>query len=214
MTCVSKLVEMHRKQKKSLILLERSSGLTVSNAVGLNVDNTNSMMGKNNSSSSQCTQRNRDIFVGGGPCHLVHIAASNGHDSLANIEDLHIDLYHSLEKSTKRKRLRLDLLEFCGHEYTKILKQGGCHSKGAFSKPWKVQWTQVILSKWRVRWPKIFKAARYIHKSYNRHCSAILPCINSTFQQLQQTVAVWGAYHSYGSWFYHTTGIVSGQQDH
>lgn len=47
----------------------------------------------------------------------MHIAASNGHDSFANIDNLHIDLYHSLEKSTKRKRLRLDCLEFCGHEY-------------------------------------------------------------------------------------------------
>ena len=49
----------------------------------------------------------------------MHIAASNGHDSFAkvigaSIEDLHIDL--------KRKGVLLEYMEFCGHEYSKILK--------------------------------------------------------------------------------------------
>ena len=57
----------------------------------------------------------------------MHIAASNGHDSFAkvigvNIEDLHIDLYYWFEKSTKRKGVLLEYMEFCGHEYSKILK--------------------------------------------------------------------------------------------
>ena len=57
----------------------------------------------------------------------MHIAASNGHDSFAkvigaNIEDLHIDLYYWFEKSTERKGVLLEYMEFCGHEYSKILK--------------------------------------------------------------------------------------------
>ena len=85
------------------------------------------MIGKNNSFLSWCRQRNPDIFVTGCPCHLVHIAASNGHDSFAkvigaNIEDLHIDLYYWFERSTKRKGVLLEYMELCGHEYAKILK--------------------------------------------------------------------------------------------
>ena len=85
------------------------------------------MIGKNNSFLSWCRQRNPDIFVNGCPCHLVHIAASNGHDSFAkvigaNIEDLHIDLYYRFERSTKRKGVLLEYMELCGHEYAKILK--------------------------------------------------------------------------------------------
>ena len=53
------------------------------NAVTLSVDNTNSMVGKNNSFASRCKQRNPDMFVSGCACHLVHIAASNGHDAFA-----------------------------------------------------------------------------------------------------------------------------------
>ena len=105
----------------------RADSIPWANAVSLSVDNTNSMIGKNNSFASWCRQRNPDIFVSGCPCHLVHIAASNGHDSFAkvigaNIEDLHIDLYYWFERSTKRKGVLLEYMELCGHEYAKILK--------------------------------------------------------------------------------------------
>ena len=105
----------------------RADSIPWANAVSLSVDNTNSMIGKNHSFASRCRQRNPDIFVSGCPCHLVHIAAGNGHDSFAkvigvNIEDLHIDLYYWFEKSTKRKGVLLGYMEFCGHEYSKILK--------------------------------------------------------------------------------------------
>ena len=105
----------------------RADSIPWANAVSLSVDNTNSMIGKNNSFASWCRQKNPDIFVSGCPCHLVHIAASNGHDSFAkvigaNIEDLHIDLYYWFERSTKRKGVLLEYMELCGHEYAKILK--------------------------------------------------------------------------------------------
>ena len=105
----------------------RADSIPWANVVSLGVDNTNSMIGKNNSFASWCRQRNPDIFVSGCPCHLVHIAASNGHDSFAkvigaNIEDLHIDLYYWFERSTKRKGVLLEYMELCGHEYAKILK--------------------------------------------------------------------------------------------
>ena len=100
----------------------RADSIPWANAVSLSVDNTNSIIGKNNSFASWCRQRNPDIFVSGCPCHLVHIAARNGHDSFVNIEDLHIDLYYWFERSTKRKGVLLEYMELCGHEYAKILK--------------------------------------------------------------------------------------------
>ena len=105
----------------------RADGIPWANAVSLSVDNTNSMIGKNNSFASWCRQRNPDIFVSGCPSHLVHIAARNGHDSFAkvigaNIEDLHIDLYYWFEISNKRKKVLLEYMELCGHEYVKISK--------------------------------------------------------------------------------------------
>ena len=91
----------------------RADSIPWANAVRLSVDNTNSIIGKNNSFASWCRQRNPDIFVSGCPCHLVHIPVSNGHDSFAkvigaNIEDLHIDFYYWFEKSTKRKGVLLE----------------------------------------------------------------------------------------------------------
>lgn len=129
MTCVT-TGRVASKAEEILILLRRSSGLVSIpwvNAVSLSVDNTNSMIGRNNAFASRCRQRNPDIFVSGFPCHVVHIAGSNGHDAFAkvigsNIEDLHIDLYNWFERSTKRKGILVEYMEFSGHEYAKILK--------------------------------------------------------------------------------------------
>lgn len=49
---------------------------------------------------------------------LVHSAKVIG----VNIEDLHTDLYHWFEKSTKRKGVLLEYMKFYRHEDTKILK--------------------------------------------------------------------------------------------
>ncbi|CAH3139911.1 unnamed protein product [Porites lobata] len=57
-------------------------------AVSVGVDNTNSMIGRKNSSASWCTQRNPYIFVSGFPCHLAHIAAGNGHDAFAKVTEV------------------------------------------------------------------------------------------------------------------------------
>jgi len=82
----------------------------------------------------------------------VHVATSKGHDSFAkvigaNIEDLYIDLYYWFEKSSKRKGVLLEYVEFCGHEYAKILKRVNkvaVIGKVCAVSTWKVQWTQVI----------------------------------------------------------------------
>lgn len=69
--------------------------------MSVGVDNTNSMVGRNNSFVSWCRRRNPYIFVSGFPCHLAHIAAGN--DAFARvtgekIEHLHKDLFYWFEK--------------------------------------------------------------------------------------------------------------------
>ena len=78
------------------------------NCVSLSVDNTNTMIGKNNSLASRFLEKNENTFIAGSPCHLGHIAASNAHDvfneSLAlNVEDVMFDLFYWFDKSAKRK---------------------------------------------------------------------------------------------------------------
>ena len=55
------------------------------NCVSLTVGNTNTMTGKNNSIASRFLERNKNVFIAGCPCHLVHIAVSNSHELSVNI---------------------------------------------------------------------------------------------------------------------------------
>ncbi len=97
-----------------------------SQAVSLSVDNTKSMIGAHNSFASRCKEQNPNIFVHGCPCHLAHIAASNANDAFTatsiNVEDLLIDLFYWFDKSTKRKGVLVDYMEFCNQEYGKIFE--------------------------------------------------------------------------------------------
>ena len=87
------------------------------------------MVGIHNSLASRCRTHNPEIFLSNYPCHLVHIAASHAHDAFStvagvNVEDLLIDLYYWFDKSTKRKGVLAEYMEFCNQEYAKILKHG------------------------------------------------------------------------------------------
>lgn len=88
------------------------------NAVSLSVDNTNSMIGRNNSIASRCKARNPDIFVAGCSCHLAGIAATEGNNAFSegiglNVENVLIDLYYWFDKSSKWKGKLLEYFEFC-----------------------------------------------------------------------------------------------------
>ncbi len=52
--------------------------------VSLSVDNTNSMIGRNNSVASRFLEKNSATFIAGCPCHLAHIAASHANESFSN----------------------------------------------------------------------------------------------------------------------------------
>ena len=90
--------------------------------VSLNVNNTNTMIGKNNSIASRFLKTDENIFIAGCLCHLPHKAASNSHDAFSeyigiNVEYVTVDLFHRFDKSTKRKGKLKEYFEFCDQEY-------------------------------------------------------------------------------------------------
>ena len=92
------------------------------NCVCLSVNNTDIMIGKNNSIASRFLERNENVFIADCPCHLAHIAASNSHAAFSeyngiNIEDVMVDLFYWFDKSTKRKGKVKEYFEFCNQEY-------------------------------------------------------------------------------------------------
>ena len=98
-----------------------------SNCVSLSVDNTNSMIGKNNSVASRFLEKNPATFIAGCPCHLAHIAASHANESFSSyvdlsVEDVCVDCYYWFDKSTKRKGKLTEYFEFCNQEYQSVLK--------------------------------------------------------------------------------------------
>lgn len=101
--------------------------LPYENCVSLSVDNTSTMVGKNNSVASRFKQKNPEIFISGCPCHLAHIAASHANDAFSeilglNVENLCIDLYYWFDKSSKRKGKLKEYFDFCDQEYMGVLK--------------------------------------------------------------------------------------------
>ena len=110
------------------------------NAVSLSVDNTNAMIGCNNSIASRCKNENPNIFISGCACHLAHIDATEANDAFTdvlgiNIEDVLIDLFYWFDKSSKRKGKLSEYFEFCDQDYQKVLKQ--CLHVGFL---WSVVW--------------------------------------------------------------------------
>ena len=74
----------------------------------LSVDNSNAMVGKRNSVGSRFLKKNLNVFIGGCPCHLAHIAAASANDAFSkcielNVEDVCVDCCYWFDKSTKRK---------------------------------------------------------------------------------------------------------------
>ena len=106
-------------------------GIPWLNAISLSVDNTNAMIGRNNSIASRCKAKNQSIFISGCPCHLAHLAATAANDSFTeaigvNVEDVLIDLYYWFDKSSKRKEKLAEYFEFCDQEYQQVLKHVTC----------------------------------------------------------------------------------------
>ena len=101
------------------------------NAISSSVDNTNAMIGCNNSIASCCKTKNQSIFISGCPRHFAHLAATAANDSFTevidvNVEDVLIDCYYWFDKSSKRKGKFAEYFEFSYKEHQQVLKHVTC----------------------------------------------------------------------------------------
>ena len=102
------------------------------NCASLNIDNTNAMVGKQNSVAARFLQKNANIFIGGCPCHLAHITASHANDAFSNaistnVEYVCVDCFYWPDKSTKRKGKLVQYYQFCDQDYQSVLKHISIH---------------------------------------------------------------------------------------
>ena len=77
------------------------------NCASLSIDNTNAMVGKQNSVASRFLQKNPNIFIGGCLCHLAHTTASHANDPFSNaistnVEDVCV-VFFGLIKAQKER---------------------------------------------------------------------------------------------------------------
>ena len=81
------------------------------------------MTGKNKGVISFIREKHSNIFLSGCPCHLIHIAAEKSAKGLpVAVDELLIDVYYYLDKSTKRNKALSEFQELCGTGTRKILK--------------------------------------------------------------------------------------------
>ena len=81
------------------------AGLSWDNCVSFGSDNASVMLGRFNGVAACIKERNPNVLVQGCPCHLLHIAAKNGANTLRTpVEERLIDIYHYLDNSSKRQK--------------------------------------------------------------------------------------------------------------
>ena len=64
-------------------------------------------VGKNNTIMTRVLAKNKNIFINGCPCHIIHNTASKAAErfsevSRLDVEDFLVDLFHWFDKSSKR----------------------------------------------------------------------------------------------------------------
>ena len=94
-------------------------------AIGL--DNTNVNIGEHNSIKTRAKEKNEDIVIAGCPCHILHNASSKAAMAFSevtgfDVEDLCVDVFYWLEKSSKRKSILKEYYQFCDIEYEEVIK--------------------------------------------------------------------------------------------
>ena len=93
------------------------------NCVAFCADNASVMLGKHKGVASFIHKQNTDCYVVGCPCHMIHNTAKKAAKALPiALDELLVDIYYYLEKSSKRIRGVKHLQELCGKPTRKILK--------------------------------------------------------------------------------------------
>ena len=77
------------------------------NCVAVGLDNTAVNVGKKNSIMTRVLAKNKNIFINGCPCHIIHNTANKAAERFSevsrfDVEDFLVDLFHWFGKSSKR----------------------------------------------------------------------------------------------------------------
>ena len=78
------------------------------NCVSVGLDNTVVNVGKKNCIMTPVLAKNKNIFINGCPCHIIHNTANKAAERFSevlgfDVEDFLVDLFHWFDKSSKRK---------------------------------------------------------------------------------------------------------------
>lgn len=93
------------------------------NCVSFSCDNASVMTGRHKGVASYIHKVNSSVYINGCVCHLMHLAADKAAATLSYcIEDLLIDSYYFLDKSSCRKQELKKFQNLCGVDTHKILK--------------------------------------------------------------------------------------------
>ena len=93
------------------------------NCLSFGADNASVMQGLGKGLAGFIKRKNSAIYMLGCPCHLIHLAAEKAASQLpVSVEDLLVDVFYYLDKSSKRKQELKHFQELCGVEMRKIVK--------------------------------------------------------------------------------------------
>ena len=86
----------------------RENKINWENCVAVGLDNTAVNVGKKNSIMTRVLAKNKDIFINGCPCHIIHNTANKAAERFSEVsgfgvEDFLVDLFHWFNKSSKIK---------------------------------------------------------------------------------------------------------------
>ncbi|XP_063743299.1 uncharacterized protein LOC134866984 [Eleginops maclovinus] len=102
--------------------LEKRS-ISWDNCMSFGADNAMVMQGLKAGTAGYINKKNSAVYVLGCPCHLIHLAAEKAAAQLpVSIEELLVDIYFYLDKSSKRKQGLKKFQDLCGVEMRKIVK--------------------------------------------------------------------------------------------
>ncbi len=93
------------------------------NCIAFSSDNANVMMGRKKGVAGFLKEQS-DIFITGCTCHLIHLTASKAAAVIkeVKIQDIFVDIYYYMDKSSKRTKLFQELQKEFGNETLRILK--------------------------------------------------------------------------------------------
>ena len=98
-------------------------GLDFSNCISCSFDNANVMVGEKSGVSAFLHNKNPNINIIGCPCHRINLAALKAANALPyKLDQLLIDVYFFLDKSSKRVSRLRELQDIMGTESHEILK--------------------------------------------------------------------------------------------